>query len=148
LAEETETDKKLTLLAESAVNLDAAETDVEIQEEAAGRLSEEDASEEDESTGPGDESATGEARTTTDHDEIRRWVEERGGSPATVKGTGKRGEPGLLRIDFPGYRGEGSLQKIEWDEFFDQFESENLAFLYQTKTKSGKRSNFNKLISR
>ncbi len=26
-------------------------------------------------------------RTTTDHDEIRRWVEEHGGTPASVKGT-------------------------------------------------------------
>ncbi len=26
-----------------------------------------------------------ESNTTTDHDEIRKWVEERGGSPAIVK---------------------------------------------------------------
>ena len=28
-----------------------------------------------------------ETRTTTDHEEIRRWVEEHGGKPATIKGT-------------------------------------------------------------
>ena len=75
-------------------------------------------------------------------------MEERNGSPATVKGTGKRGQPGLLPIDFPGYSGQHSLEKIEWDEFFEKFESEQLAFLYQVKTKGGKRSNFNKLVSR
>jgi len=32
----------------------------------------------------------GETKITTDHDEIRRWVEARGGKPATVKGTGGR----------------------------------------------------------
>jgi hypothetical protein len=29
-----------------------------------------------------------ESKTTTDHDEIKKWVESRGGKPATVKGTG------------------------------------------------------------
>jgi ferritin-like metal-binding protein YciE len=151
LDEELQTDRKLSELAESAVNLDAAEADEEIQREASGQTPESQAAEEE--TNSRQEAATdakdsSEARTTTDHDEIRRWVEERNGSPATVKGTGKKGEPGLLRIDFPGYSGQGSLEKIEWDEFFEKFESEKLAFLYQVKTKGGKRSNFNKLVSR
>src|SRR3954470_6772233 len=30
----------------------------------------------------------GMAESTTDHDAIRRWVEERGGRPVSVKGTG------------------------------------------------------------
>ena len=34
---------------------------------------------------------TSEAKVTTDHKEIRKWVEERGGHPARVKGT-ERGE--------------------------------------------------------
>jgi hypothetical protein len=29
------------------------------------------------------------AKTTTGHETIRRWTEERGGHPARVKGTGK-----------------------------------------------------------
>jgi transposase-like protein len=41
----------------------------------------------------------GESKTTTDHTTIGRWVEERGGRPARVKGTGSNGDPGLLRID-------------------------------------------------
>lgn len=90
----------------------------------------------------------GESKITTDHDEIRRWVEERGGWPACVKGTGGEGDPGLLRIDFPGYSGEETLQRISWEEFFGAFEKHRLAFLYQDKTSDGKVSRFNKLVSR
>jgi hypothetical protein len=90
----------------------------------------------------------GEAKTTTDHETIRRWVEERGGKPACVKGTGGKGDPGLLRIDYPGYTGEETLQEITWDEFFDAFEENRLAFLYQEDTRDGGESRFSKLISR
>lgn len=88
------------------------------------------------------------SKTTTDHATIRQWVEERGGSPARVKGTGNGGDPGLLRIDFPGYSGEESLEEISWDEFLRAFEDKELAFLYQEKTSSGEESRFNKLVSR
>src|SRR4051794_18810789 len=45
------------------------------------------------------------SQVTTDHDEIQKWVEERNGKPACVKGTGGRGDAGVLRIDYPGYSG-------------------------------------------
>ena len=90
----------------------------------------------------------GAAETTTDHEQIRRWAEERGGKPACVKGTGGGGDTGLLRIDFPGYSGADSLQHISWDEWFEKFDEKNLALLYQDETKDGKKSNFNKLVSR
>ena len=38
-----------------------------------------------------------ESKTTTDHDEIRRWVEERDGVPASVRGTEEGDE--LVRRD-------------------------------------------------
>ena len=88
------------------------------------------------------------SKTTIDHDVIRHWVEERGGSPDAVEATGSGNDIGIIRIDFPGYSGEGSLIGIEWDEFFDKFEASNLAFLYQERTKDGALSNFNKFISR
>jgi hypothetical protein len=89
-----------------------------------------------------------ESKVTTSHDEIRRWAERRGGKPASVKSTHKSGDPGLLRIDFPGYSGEGELESISWDEFFQKFDEKKLAFLYQDELKSGKESRFHKLISR
>jgi hypothetical protein len=86
--------------------------------------------------------------TTTDHDEIRRWVEEHDGKPASVSGTENGGEAGVLRIDFPGGAGDDELEHISWDEWFDKFESSNLAFLYQRKKASGEDSTFFKLVSR
>ncbi|XXX79925.1 lipocalin/fatty-acid binding family protein [Sorangium sp. So ce134] len=88
------------------------------------------------------------SKMTIDHDEIRQWAESRGGRSATVKSTEKNGEPGILRIDFPGYSGEGSLEEISWDDFFAKFEESNLAFVYQEKTADGQASNFSKLVSR
>lgn len=89
-----------------------------------------------------------ESKQTIDHDEIRNWVEERGGKPARVKNTDKAGEGGLLRIDYPGFTGKDTLEEISWVEFFDAFEKNNLAFLYQDETKDGKESRFSKLIDR
>ena len=88
------------------------------------------------------------SQVTTDHEEIQRWVEERGGRPARVKGTeGKQGA-GLLRIDYPGFSGEDTLETITWEEFFTAFDDNNLAFLYQEETKDGAESRFSKLIDR
>jgi hypothetical protein len=85
------------------------------------------------------------ASTTTDREEIRNWVEERGGHPATVRGTERDSEhAGLLRIDFPGFSGGETLEAIDWDEFFEKFEESNLAFLYDSKPGS----RFNKFVSR
>ena len=84
-----------------------------------------------------------EGRTTTDHDEIRRWVEERDGRPAAVRTSGKGG---ILRIDFG--EPEETLEPIEWDEFFRIFEENDLAFLHQDEVAGGKTSRFNKFVAR
>jgi len=86
------------------------------------------------------------AKATTDHETIRKWVEERGGCPARVKGTGRDGDPGILRIDFPGFSGKQSLEGIAWDEFFAWFDNNGLAFIYQDRTRGGQPSRFNKLV--
>jgi hemerythrin superfamily protein len=88
------------------------------------------------------------AKTTIDHATIQKWVEQRGGHPAHVKATGSSSDPGVLRIDFPGYSGEGKLEQIGWDQFFDSFDQNELAFIYQDRTRGGKESRFNKLVSR
>ena len=77
------------------------------------------------------------AKATTDHDEIRKWVEARGGHPAHVKGTR------VLRIDYPGFSGEDTLEAIDWDDWFKTFDRSKLAFLHQ-----GGRSRFSKLVER
>ncbi len=91
----------------------------------------------------------GQTKKTTDRNVIRNWVEERGGRPASVKGTGNEGEPGVLRIEFPGHEKKPeSLREISWDEFFEKFDEKNLAFLYQDEMRSGKPSRFFKFVAR
>ena len=81
--------------------------------------------------------------TTTDHNKIREWAEARGGHPAKVD-TGGKG--GILRIDFG--EPEENLEEINWDEFFQIFDENELAFLYQDKTADGGESRFNKFVNR
>lgn len=89
-----------------------------------------------------------ETQATTDHEEIRRWVEQRGGTPARVRGTGDGDDPGLLRIDFPGGAGEESLEPISWDEWFQKFDEQQLEFVYQEEKAGGEDSTFFKLVRR
>ena len=87
------------------------------------------------------------AKTTTDHDEIRKWVESRGGTPSSVADTGSGDDPGILRINFekePGGDDDAGLQEISWDEFFQAFDENDLAFLYEDEGES----RFNKFVSR
>lgn len=83
------------------------------------------------------------ASTTTDHDTIRKWIEERGGRPSKVSGGGSGG---ILRVDFG--EAEENLEDIGWDEFFRIFDDNKLAFLHQEEVGSGKTSRFNKFIAR
>lgn len=87
------------------------------------------------------------SKTTTDHNEIKKWAEERQGKPALVRGTEDNQDgAGLLRINFPGYA-EENLKDISWDEFFETFDSKNLAFLYQDEVE-GEKSRFFKLVNK
>lgn len=49
------------------------------------------------------------ASQTTDHDEIRRWIEDRKGTPSRVRDSG---DGGILRIDFGDP--EEALESIDW----------------------------------
>ena len=87
------------------------------------------------------------SHTTTDHDEIRNWVEEHDGVPATVR-TDDEDEVSVLRIDFPGGAGEDELEHVSWDEWFAKFDESDLAFLYQQEKADGEDSTFFKLVKR
>lgn len=98
---------------------------------------------------PGTVQISRNAKITIDHNEIQRWAEARKGTPAVVKRTHRRDEPeGILRIDFPGFRGEGTLEHVSWDEWFKIFDKHKLAFLYQDRKADGEPSTFNKLVRR
>ena len=95
--------------------------------------------------------ASSETKTTTDHNEIRKWVEARHGFPAAVAGTGDgdlvNGDPGALGIDLPGGAGEEKLLPLSWEDWFDKFDSERLAFVYETRKAGGEGSMFYELVS-
>ncbi len=57
------------------------------------------------------------SQITTDHQKICEWAKERQGRPAAVKRTGGGDDPGIIRIDFPGYSGGDSLEEISWEDF-------------------------------
>src|SRR5215218_3196434 len=84
------------------------------------------------------------ATTTTDHDEIRRWAQERGGRPSLVR-TG-RGKGGILRFDFG--EDDEKLEETSWDEFFRIFDDNDLALLHQDQIGSGQTSRFFKFLAR
>ena len=43
---------------------------------------------------------------------------------------------------------EPHLEAISWEQFFEVFDENELAFLYQDKTSSGDTSRFNKFVNR
>lgn len=88
------------------------------------------------------------SRMLTDHREIRRWAEERRARPAAVRSTLSDDYIGMIRLDFPGYRGEDSLQEISWDEWFEDFDDRNLALVVDDQAADGELSNFHKLVRR
>jgi hypothetical protein len=86
------------------------------------------------------------ARPITDHQQIRKWAEARGGRPARVKETVDREGGGVLRFDFDGK--DEALEEIDWDTFFAIFDENGLALLEQEKTADGRMSRFSKFVRR
>ena len=62
------------------------------------------------------------SKTTTDHDEIKKWTEVRGAVPAEVSSTHSGKKPGVLRFEFPKAKNhnDGALGEISWDDFFQK----------------------------
>jgi hypothetical protein len=93
---------------------------------------------------------TAEAQVTSDHDQIRKWAESRGGKPAAVQATHRGDDPGIIRVIFPDApnANDDSLEEISWDEFFRKFDEAGLALLHQDRMANGRKSLFYKLIGR
>jgi hypothetical protein len=62
----------------------------------------------------------------TDHDRIREWIEKRGGLPA-MAGPGSGGSS-MLVVHFPD-TSEAEAEQMAWEEFFTQFDRQNLALV-------------------
>ena len=93
-------------------------------------------------------SGTHKSQILTKHEDIRRWAEARGGIPARVKRTGGEDDVGMIRIDFPGYSGEQSLEPISWEQWFEKFDEKELALVVERQPPQGDKGRFNKLVSR
>ena len=86
---------------------------------------------------------------THDHQAIKDWAEERDAVPAKIKGTGNQKDEGILRIHFPQKSPNNEdFEELEWDDFFKEFEENNLDLIYQEKTKDGETSTFHKFVKR
>ncbi|MFM8319378.1 MAG: hypothetical protein ACKOC5_00565 [Chloroflexota bacterium] len=86
--------------------------------------------------------------TTRDHDEIRDWVEERGGFPAVLADADEQDPACVLQIDFPGYNGPQPLKRVSWDDYFEKFDRAELAFQYRQELRPGEFSRFNAYVRR
>jgi hypothetical protein len=79
-------------------------------------------------------------KLTADHGEIRRWVEAQGGCPGLVPtGSGRD----RLAVAFD----PAECAPLSWDDFFDRFEREGLAFAYSPDA-NGEGIRSAKLVSR
>tara|TARA_B100000678_G_scaffold262356_1_gene244438 strand:+ start:822 stop:1067 length:246 start_codon:yes stop_codon:yes gene_type:complete len=77
---------------------------------------------------------------TTDHKTIKQWAKEHDASPATVRNESKESDTSIIRFDING--NNENLHEINWEHFFELFEQNELALVYEPD------SNFNKLVSR
>ena len=77
---------------------------------------------------------------TTDHNTIKQWAKQHSATPATVRDKGQRADTSIIRFDMVGSNEQ--LHKINWEHFFELFEQNELALVYEPD------SNFNKFISR
>lgn len=78
------------------------------------------------------------SKKTTNHQTIKNWAQAHNANPAIVNA--KSGDTSILRFDLAGQNDD--LHIINWEHFFELFEANELALLYESD------SNFNKFIGR
>lgn len=82
---------------------------------------------------------------TTDHRQIKNWVNARAGIPVRIKKTSPMHKEGFLHIYFPDSNEDSDgFQRITWQHFFDVFQSAQLAFLYE----NAMNSRFHRFVNR
>lgn len=96
------------------------------------------------------EAADSKTLVTRDRDVIQRWAAKRGAEPATGEATASG--PATVRVDDGGagvrfnFPGAGRLRPISWDEWFENFEKNDLRFVYEEKTAEGRQSSRYRVI--
>ncbi len=78
-------------------------------------------------------------KVTVDHNTIKAWAKQFGGKPEILDDKEAKGDEVTIRINFPGITDESfipdnlSEEDISWDEFFQKFDAQDLAFEYTDK---------------
>jgi len=54
------------------------------------------------------------AQVTTDHEQVRKWVEARSGKPAAVKATHRGKDSGVIRVIGAPNADDDNLEEISW----------------------------------
>jgi hypothetical protein len=83
---------------------------------------------------------------TTNHQTITEWVEKHDGHPATAEASDH--SVGYLRIKFPNMDETDELATVSWREWLNEFEAEELAFVYPEQDDCDDSSGFYKLVDR
>lgn len=87
--------------------------------------------------------------STTNHKEVKLWVEERKGMPSILKETSPEASNQILRIYFGNNPANGAdMKSITWNKFFEEFENNNLAFVYRHENFGGQNSTFHRFVFR
>jgi len=89
------------------------------------------------------------AQVTTDHDEIRKWVEARSGRPAAVHSTQSKDGTGIIRIEFPNAPNakDDNLEEITWTNSSRSLTSRTWRCFIRRKPRAAS-ADFNKLVGR
>jgi len=77
-----------------------------------------------------------EGKVTTNKSTIREWVEARKGWPAVDRKIRDTEVITFLQIGFPESE-RTSFTEIPWDKFFEMFDTQQLAFLYEEQAGNG-----------
>jgi hypothetical protein len=80
---------------------------------------------------------------TIDHGVIRSWAERRGARPSRSDADG-RPPPLMFDIGPP----KAGVVEIGWEEFLDEFERANLAFVYREGAPDGELDDFHEFVIR
>lgn len=69
-------------------------------------------------------------RSTSNHDEIRKWAEAHNALPAEFASTSHDGEPRILAFILAAQPPD-DLQEVSWEQFFPVLDISGLALVYQ-----------------
>lgn len=93
-------------------------------------------------------------KTLINHQEIKDWAESKQGTPAIIDAPDAGSDKIGLRLDFPGLNDSALLARakpsktVTWNEFFEIFDSQKLAFVIDSQNRGSDWSSTYRFIKR